>query len=267
MSEALQTFRMLEGSGPLILSIPHAGTGLPDFIKEKLTDHALSLPDTDWRVDRLYGFLADFGIPTLIATQSRMVVDLNRPPDGADLYPSEHRPGLVPLTSFEGERLYGPGQEPGEGEIGERVANYWQPYHRQLSALLEAAKKQHGYAILWDAHSIRSRVPALFDGKLPHLNWGTNDGASAHPKLAKTLHQLAQADGKYSSVIDGRFKGGYITRNYGNPDAGVHAIQLEMSFEAYLDEEKNELDAERLAGLLPLLRTLVEAARIFNPKT
>src|SRR5262249_48234207 len=203
--------------------MPHTGTFLPPDISARLTHAALQLPDTDWHLERLYDFVDELGASVLVATHSRYVVDLNRPPDNANLYPGQDTTPLVPLDTFHKQPLYHRGQEPDAGEIVERVATYWKPYHSQLTHGLQRLKKQHGYALLWDAHSIFSVVPRFFSGKLTELNLGTADGRSCGAGIGEGLMQKVSG---YSAVLNGRFKGGYITRPYGDPANGVPAVQL-----------------------------------------
>lgn len=232
-------FEFHQGTAPLLLSFPHVGTYVPPCVAERLNDGARHVPDTDWHLPRLYAFAKALGASTLVATHSRYVVDLNRPPDGASLYPGQNVTGLCPVDSFDDTPLYrSPELLPDAAEIDQRRAAIWQPYHDQLRAELDRIKAQHGVALLWDAHSIRSVLPRFFEGTLPDLNLGTNLGASCAPGLGEQLLRTAQqatADG-YTSVLNGRFTGGYITRHYGQPASQVHAVQLEMTQSSYMQE-------------------------------
>lgn len=251
----------------MLVSMPHVGILVPDDIAARFTDLARLLPDTDWNVDRLYDFLGGMGVPVLKATHSRYVVDLNRPSDGAALYPGQAGTGLVPVETFAGEALYNEGAAPTESEIKERVDKYWRPYHAKLAEELASVREAHGYAILWDAHSIRSRVLRLFEGRLPDLNFGTGEGASADLRLAAGLMEIAEGQGDYSAVLNQRFTGGYITRHYGNPEARIHAVQLELSQVNYMDEDPPyRFDEARAEKLRSLLKRLVESARDFKPR-
>ena len=212
----MQVRRLIQGTTPLLISIPHMGTFLPPDIKGRMTDAALRLPDTDWHVDKLYWFAVDMGASILMPTHSRYVVDLNRSQDDADLYPGQVKTGLCPLNTFSGEKIYKDGDEPDDIEKINRVAAYWVPYHETLQTELARLKKEFGYAILYDAHSICSRVPLLFDGHLPDLNLGSARGSSCAPDMAEAASKAA-AGGDFSSVLNGRFVGGYITRHYGQP--------------------------------------------------
>jgi N-formylglutamate amidohydrolase len=258
-------FDLALGDGPLVVSMPHCGTALSPGLAERLTPEALTLRDTDWHIPQLYAFAERLGATRLSARFSRCVVDLNRPPDGASLYPGQATTGLCPDTLFDGQPLYRAGQEPDAAEIAERVARYWRPYHDALAAELARAKARHGFALLYDAHSIRSRVPRLFDGRLPDLNLGTARGTSAAPDLiaavVATMERATAAEG-LTCVADGRFVGGHITRFYGRPADDVHALQMELAQDQYMDEDAPPFAyrpdrAERLRRVLrPLLDTL-----------
>jgi N-formylglutamate deformylase len=249
-------FKFREGTSPLLVSMPHTGTHLPEHIAGRMTEEALRLPDTDWHLERLYDFLDELGASVLVATHSRYVVDLNRPPDNASLYPGQDTTPLVPIDTFHKQPLYRPGDEPDEAEISERVETYWAPYHLQLESELEKLKQQHGYALLWDAHSIFSVVPRFFRGTLAELNLGTADGRSCGAGIGEALMTKVQG---YSAVLNGRFKGGYITRTYGAPSDNIHAVQLELSEATYMEEVAPFNFREQLAGRLrPQLRALIE---------
>lgn len=232
----MEYYRYIPGRLPLIISMPHTGTYVPAAILDRFTEDAKRLPDTDWHMDRLYAFAEELGAHLLIATHSRYVVDLNRGPDNASLYPGQFTTGLCPTTLFNGAPIYQSGQEPNPSEITERTSTYWQPYHTKLSQLLNELKTEHGSAILFDAHSIRSHVSTLFEGKLPDLNFGTADGKTASPSRIEALLAIAK-DSAYTSVHNGRFKGGYITRNYGRLAENIESIQLELCQCNYMSEE------------------------------
>ena len=240
-------YKLRAGQSPLLVSMPHVGIYLPEWLKERLTDCGLSMVDTDWCLDALYDFLDEMDATVICATHSRYVVDLNRPPDDTSLYPGHVATGLCPLASFDGESLYRPGKGPQAMEIALRRDGYWKPYHAAISGELARLRAQHDNVLLFDAHSIRSRVPSLFDGQLPHLSIGTFDDKSCAPSLTLSLQDFLAAQHQYS-------KGGYITRHYGNPDAGVHAIQLEMAMRCYMNED----NASGMApALLPEIRALL----------
>jgi N-formylglutamate deformylase len=252
----MDLFRFRRGSSPLIVSMPHTGTHVPEWLAPRLSAAARPVPDTDWHLERLYDFVDDLGASVLVATHSRYVVDLNRPPDNTNLYPGQDTTGIVPLDTFHREPIYLPGFPPSEEEVAKRIETYWRPYHQQLRAAITDVKAKHGYALLWDAHSIFSELPRFFTGKLTDLNLGTADGKSCAPEIGEAL--LKSVEG-YSAVLNGRFKGGYITRQYGNPANRVHALQLELSEATYMDERSPYAFRETLARKLrPQLRTFLE---------
>ena len=251
-----ELYQFRAGRTPLLVSMPHTGTYLPEWLEPRLTRAAKALPDTDWHLEQLYDFLDELGASALVATHSRYVVDLNRPPDNATLYPGQDTTGVVPLDTFHQEPLYLAGFAPSEAEARSRIEQYWKPYHAKLAEALAALKKQHGYALLWDAHSILSVLPRFFAGKLPDFNIGTADGKSCGPGIGEAL--LGKISG-YSKVLNGRFKGGYITRTYGNPAGKVHAVQLELSEAAYMEEQPPFRFREHMAvKVRPYLRALLK---------
>ncbi|MEP6944026.1 MAG: N-formylglutamate deformylase [Betaproteobacteria bacterium] len=254
----MEPFHFASGRVPLLVSMPHVGTHLPDAIADGFALEARPLPDTDWHLPRLYNFIAALGASVLIATHSRYVIDLNRDPTGKPLYPGASNSELCPTTLFSDAAIYLRGREPDVQEIDTRRRTLWEPYHRRLSDELQRLRAEHGIALLLDAHSIKSEVPRFFSGRLPDLNLGTADGGSADPTLASGLLALCAAETRYSSVLDGRFKGGYITRQYGLPSAGIHAVQLEIAERIYMDEAPPFQFDESLAETLrPLLRAFV----------
>ena len=254
------TFTLHRGSAPLLVSLPHNGIRLPDDLIPRLTEEAQRVPDTDWNVEKLYAFAHSLGASIIVPMYSRYVIDLNRPRDDVSLYPGQNTTGLCPLTAFTGEPIYLPGKEPAAAEIAERIETYWHPYHSALAEEIERIKQAHDRVILWEGHSIRSVMPFLFDGRLPDLNIGTADGAACSPGLQKRLVNVLEAQSDYSFVVNGRFKGGYITRHYGKPMQGVDAIQLELVQANYMDEASFEFSDSRAAKLQPLIRKLLEAA-------
>lgn len=249
------------GTRPLLISMPHVGTHVPASLAGRLTEEARRVPDTDWHLERLYDFADELGASLLVATHSRYVVDLNRPPDNQNLYPGQDTTGLCPVDTFDKTSLYARSADlPQDAEIALRRERIWKPYHQQLAHELSRLQSQHGTVALWDAHSIRSVLPRFFEGRLPSLNLGTADGASCAPDLADSLLQIARSAPDSSAVLNGRFKGGYITRQYGNPSKGVHAIQLEMAQCVYMDETFPFAYREDLAEQVrPTLRRLLEA--------
>ena len=229
-------YRYRRGSSALVVSMPHVGTFIPRSAGRALSDCAARRPDTDWHLPRLYDFLDELGATVIAATHSRYVVDVNRPPDGTNLYPGQDTPRLCPVDTFHSEPLYRDGNEPDAAEIARRLEAVWRPYHRRLAAEIRRVRDEHGAAVLWDAHSIVSEVPRLFPGRLADFNLGTGGGTSCDPRLAQALLVALSRQEGYTAVLDGRFQGGYITRHYGNPAAGVHAIQLEMAEAVYMEE-------------------------------
>jgi N-formylglutamate deformylase len=258
MTTEHSTFAFSTGGAPLLVSMPHVGTELPPSFAERLSVPAQSLPDTDWHVDRLYDFAADLGANILRARYSRYVIDLNRPPDDAPLYPGAAGTGLIPTILFDGTALYVEGRAPDAAEIAGRVGVYWKAYHDHLERELERIRAKFGFALLFDAHSIRSVVPRLFEGRLPDINLGTGGGTSADETLARALVAECERRSAYDFVLNGRFTGGYITRRYGRPDAHVHAVQLELSQRTYMHEDPPfEFDDAAANGVRPLLRAIL----------
>lgn len=252
-------YQLDQRDGPLIFSIPHAGTLLPPAIAARLTDAARGLPDTDWQVERLYDFAADLGATVIRATHSRYVVDLNRPPEDSSLYPGQATTGLCPEVAFDGTPLYRDGDGVDEEERSRRLDVYWRPYHARLEAEIARVRARHGHAVLYDCHSILSRVPRLFEGRLPDLNLGTANGAACDPALQQAVARILAGSG-FSHVVNGRFVGGYITRHYGRPSDGVHALQMEIGCDAYLaDGHGFRYDEAKAARLKPVLRRIAEA--------
>jgi N-formylglutamate deformylase len=259
-STSTPTYALRHGGIPLLISIPHLGTELPSEFASSMSQTAPVLQDTDWHLDRLYGFAAGLGASVLQAKVSRYVIDLNRPPGGESLYPGQTTTGLCPTETFRGDALYGEAQVPGAAQQADRLARYWQPYHDALRAELDRLKAQHGAVLLWDAHSIASVLPRLFDGKLPDLNFGTADGHSCASAIIDSVVAHVGGTG-FSHVLNGRFKGGYITRHYGAPTNGIHAIQLEMGQGLYmLEEAPFSYLEDQAAKVQPLLLKMLQQA-------
>ena len=249
------------GTVPLLVSLPHDGTALPPDISARMTEAARGVPDTDWHVSRLYDFARELGASVLVPEYSRYVIDLNRPPDDASLYPGQNTTGLCPMVRFSGEPVYLPGREPSEDELRARVERYWRPYHDALRTELERLHAQHGRVLLWEGHSIRGQgLPFLFEGRLPDLNLGTANGTSCSPALQATLEAVLSTQSTYDWIANGRFKGGHITRHYGDPARGIDAVQLEISQRNYMGEDSFEYDEAKAAKLQALLRELLRAA-------
>lgn len=250
-----------KGTLPLVISIPHGGEYLPDSLARLMTPAARTLADTDWHLARLYGFAAEMGASIVRANYSRYVIDVNRPSDGGALYPGQTTTSLCPITSFRGEALYAkPQDQPGPEETSRRVQDYWQPYHDALTSELARVRALHENVLLWEAHSIASVLPYLFEGRLPDLNIGTFSGAACAPSLKQAVVRAAKVS-TFSWVADERFKGGHITRQYGRPDSGVHVVQLEMAQSLYMDESLPFSYREDLAcKVIPTLQTMVSDA-------
>ena len=263
------TFSLQRGASPLLVSMPHIGTEIPQEMKAAFNPRALFVEDADWHLAQLYNFLPELGASVLVPRFARYVIDLNRPPDDAPMYPGASNTELCPTRFFTGDALYQPGQAPDATQRAARRATYWLPYHSALADELERIKLQHGYALLWDAHSIRSRIPWLFEGRLPDLNIGTANGASAHAAISNAMVDAVATGSKPASalepgishVLNGRFKGGYITRRYGAPQDRVHAVQLEKCQSLYMQEEAPfAYDAVKAASIQPLLKNMVVQA-------
>ncbi len=256
------------GDGPLVLGLPHTGTWLPDDVSAKLNDRGRALADTDWHIDRLYDGLVE-GATTVRATFHRYLIDANRDPTGASLYPGQNTTGLVPLTDFDGKPIWD--APPDAAEIEDRRQRYHAAYHAALEAELTGTRDRHGVAILYDCHSIRSRIPHLFPGTLPDFNIGTNGGTSCAAALEARVAATCAAHPEYSSVLNGRFKGGWTTRHYGRPREGIHAIQMELAQSAYLADEAppwsyDRAKAHRLRPILTrILSDLAAMAATLGP--
>lgn len=251
------------GEAPIIVSIPHAGTDVPEDIRSSLLSLELAQHDADFFVDRLYAFASDFGATIIRTSMSRTVIDVNRDPSGQSLYPGQATTGLCPETGFDGASLYKSGMEPDGAEIARRRACFFDPYHEALSSQISRLRSVHSRIVLYDAHSILSQVPRLFEGELPQFNIGSFDGRSCAPSLTEGV---ASACSAHSTAVNGRFKGGWITRHYGDPENGVHAIQMELAMRGYLDEAgpwPPVWDASRAARLQPVLRDVLSACLDF----
>ena len=263
MSRDEQTYNFQTGNSALLVSLPHGGEHVPPEIADRLSDQGRRIPDTDWHTPRLYAFAADLGASVLTANFNRYVVDLNRPPDGAALYPGANNTGIVPTTSFDEQPLYAHGP-PTPEEVAQRIARYYRPYHDALSHQLSRIRARHGHAVLFDAHSIRGEVPRFFVGQLPDLNLGTDSDRSCCPELQRRATTLL-AESTYSTAINGRFKGGYITRYYGDPTQRIHALQLELAQRNYMDEATFDYMPARAAALQDTLKRLLSQLRDWKP--
>lgn len=269
------------GEAPLIVSMPHTGTGIPAEIEAKLASPWIGRKDADWHIDSLYDFAAELGATIVRTGISRTVIDVNRDPSGVSLYPGQSTTELCPTTTFEGEPLYR-NSPPDAAEIARRRSTFFDPYHAALRAEIDRLRTRHPIVVLYEAHSILSHVPRLFVGELPQFNIGTNSGLSCAPALAETIASVCSGEGRrvahpalrpseHSLIVDGRFKGGWTTRHYGRPDDGVHAIQMELAMRGYLDEPKTvtpatwpvAYDPARAAPITAVLRTVLECCIAF----
>lgn len=265
-TESTDVYTLHRGRAPLLVSVPHAGTLIPADQHERLVERALGVEDTDWHLDRLYAFVKDLGASLLVPHYSRYLVDLNRPPENTPMYPGANNTELCPTRFFTGEPLYREGRAPDAAEVERRVATYWRPYHAALQGELARLKAEHGHVVLFDGHSIQSRLPWLFEGRLPDLNLGTVDGTSCAPTLRARLAEVLATQDEFSHVVDGRFKGGYITREYGRPAKGVHAVQLEKCWCVYMHEDASYgWSDEQAARFTPLLREMVQVMLEWRP--
>jgi N-formylglutamate deformylase len=255
------TFELHRGTAPLLVSLPHNGSEIPPALAGRMVDRARTAPDTDWHVARLYAFARDLGASLLVPRYSRYVIDLNRPPDDTSLYPGQNTTGLCPAVQFTGEPVYREGQVPSADEIASRTETYWRPYHEALQAELARLHAAHGGVLLWEGHSIRgSDLAFLFPGRLPDFNLGTSAGASCSPQRQARVEAALAAQSRYDFVVNGRFKGGYITRHYADPANGIDAIQLEISQRIYMDEATFAYDEARAVSAQAVIRRLLEAA-------
>jgi N-formylglutamate deformylase len=257
----MDLFTLRRGRAPLLISVPHDGAHIPPELAARMTPEAHRAPDTDWWMSKLYGPIAEaLDASLIVPTHSRYVIDLNRPPDDVSLYPGQNTTGLCPLVRFSGDPVYLDGQGPDRDEIAGRVARYWRLYHEALAAELARLRDLHGRVLLWEGHSIASAVPFLFDGELPELNVGTAAGTSCREATEAALVAALAAQSGFSWVLNGRFKGGFITRHYGRPGDGIEAVQLETAQRAYMVEPDGAFEPERAAALQGQVQALIEAA-------
>ncbi|PTB17403.1 N-formylglutamate deformylase [Trinickia symbiotica] len=253
-------YTLTRGHAPLLISIPHLGTYIPDALRNQYTEAALTVADTDWHLDRLYAFAVDLGATILAARVSRYVVDLNRPSSDENLYPGLATTGLCPDVTFRGEPVYRDGYRPDAAERERRIETYWRPYHQAIQTELSRLRKNYANVLLWEAHSIASVLPRLFEGTLPDLNIGTQDGRTAAETVLQATVNAARGS-NYTWVANGRFKGGFITRHFGAPHDGIHAVQLEMRQNTYMDETSPfSFVAERAKAIEPTLQAMVSRA-------
>lgn len=259
MVNQVPPFDFRAGASALVIAAPHVGTFIPPDIAARMNETGRAVRETDFHVHRLYDFARDLDATTLFATHSRYVVDLNRDPEGQNLYPGRFETGLCPLSDFDRNPIYPAGHEPCAAEIVDRRDTYWAPYHAQLRLTLDTLAEKHDHVLLIDAHSIRPEIPSLFDGRLPDLNFGTNDGTTMAPRFITALDDWRADVTAFSHVRDGRFKGGYTTRHYGRPVDNLHALQIEIVQDTYLDTDNPHLyDPAKAAPLSNVLQGLVE---------
>ncbi|MBZ9726305.1 N-formylglutamate amidohydrolase [Mesorhizobium sp. CO1-1-11] len=264
----MHSYEYRQGASPLVVSMPHIGSYIPIEMQQRMSAAGRMVSDTDWDLDLVYRFLWDSDATIISSRLSRYVIDLARDPTGKPLDAAIKHPGLVPTTDFDDVPLYQSEREPHPKEIALRVARYWRPYHDRLSAALSAARARHGYAVLFDCHSIRSVVTRYFPGQIPDLNLGTAGGTSCAAELRESLASALNLSGMYSVAVDGVFKGGFITRHYGSPENGIHAFQLEMSRAVYMREHPSPTIAlEKCELLQPTLEAFVAAATNWKPNT
>lgn len=258
------------GAEPLIVAFPHTGTELPPAFADDFVSPWLARRDADWHIEKLYDFAAALGATTIRTAISRSIIDVNRDPSGASLYPGMATTELCPTTTFDGEPLYESGQ-PDDDAIEARKRAFHEPYHHALIAEITRLRALHGRVVLYDAHAIRSRIPRLFEGELPHFNIGSNSGAACAPALADAVERVCSDAEGFTTIRDGRFKGGYTTRFHGRPSEGVHAIQMELAFRGFVDEpsainEQNwppAYDAARAASMRAVLANVLHACLAF----
>ena len=248
------------GISPLLISLPHDGSEIPEDLQARMQPGARSAPDTDWHVSRLYAFAKAMGATILQPKYSRYVIDLNRSPDDVSLYPGQNTTGLCPTLQFSDEPVYLEGHWPSEHEIKSRIEHYWRPYHQTLKEQIDRLHAEHGRVLLWEGHSIRSQVPFLFEGKLPDFNIGTVAGASCSEKTQFNIERALAAQSQYSWISNGRFKGGYITRHYCDVAKNIETVQLELSQSTYMNEDANTYNEALAAVTQKQIRKLLEAA-------
>ena len=259
-------FKLHTGQRPLLVSLPHVGTVIPKALQSQYVPRALQVEDTDWHLDQVYAFARDLGASLIVPRHSRFVIDLNRPPENTPMYTGANNTELCPTRFFSGEPIYRDGLVPSASAIAERCETFWRPYHAAMEAEMARLRALHGHAVLFDGHSIKSQLPWLFEGKLPDLNLGSASGTSCAASLRDRLQQVLQSQSDFTQVVDGRFKGGHITRSFGRPHAGWHAVQLEMCWSTYMEEvPPYRIDPHRLARLKPVLQALVGSMLDWSP--
>jgi N-formylglutamate deformylase len=254
-------FKLKRGNSKVLVSMPHVGTQLPRSLIPRMTKEAMNLPDTDWYLEELYDFLDELDVTVIAANYSRYVVDLNRSANDISLYPGSDVTGLCPTDTFYRDLIYENETSLEATEINDRLNKFWYPYHNALASEISRIKAVHGDVIVWDAHSIRSEVPRFFDGELPQLNLGTADGTTCQPVLMEKIVDIIKSNGDYSWVMNGRFKGGFITRHYAQPSMGVSTMQLELAMRSYMDESSSSpiFDNDKARGLRVILKAMMQS--------
>ena len=250
------SYTLTTGNIGVLISMPHNGQLIPENIADTMTSTAMDVPDTDWYMDKLYDFASAMGAYIISPKYSRYVIDLNRDSNGKALYANANNTELCPTSAFDLSPLYLKDKQPTEQEISDRIINYWQPYHQELASTLALLKQKYNKVVLLDAHSILSTVPRFFEGKLPDFNFGSGNGISCDEKLMQSIEQLDLSP--YTSISNGRFKGGFITRAYGNPELNIHAIQLELSQYTYMDEPSDQYNKQKAAQVKLKLKAIVQ---------
>ncbi len=254
---------------PVLLSVPHSGTEFPEEIKSHYVKEKAAQPDdTDWFVHELYNFASEMGITTIHAKYSRWVVDLNRDPESKPLY-NDGRiiTALSPLTDFFGDKIYTEEKfEPNDEEVKRRIPLYFTPYHEKINSLLQELKEEFGVAVLWEAHSIRQKVPTIRKDDFPDLILGNNDGKTANGELIEAVLKELGSD-TYELKHNTPFKGGHITRSFGDPENNIHALQLEMTKVNYMEDDELTFSEERSNRIRKILKSSFEAIINWAEKT
>lgn len=256
---SIPPFELIQGQRPLLISMPHNSAFIPPELANRMHPYAQTSPDTDWFLDRLYSFALALGASLLKPACSRYLIDLNRPPDNAPLYPGQNTTELCPTSCFDMREIYLPGEAPSQTEIQARIESWWQPYHQALQAEQTRLHQKHPRVLIFEAHSIASAVPRFFEGVLPVFNLGSDNGQSCDPALEQIFAEQAQASGQ-SWVLNGRFKGGYITRAYHQCERGLFTLQLELSQASYLNEAEQSWAPEKAARTVPVLEKMLGQA-------
>jgi len=261
----MKPVEVIIGDSPIVLGQPHGGTFVPENIGAQLNDRGKGLDDADWHIDRLYEGLSD-DLTVVRATFHRYVIDANRDPEGRSLYPGQNTTGLCPTTDFDGLPIWLEGKEPTAEDTEQRRVKFHAPYHAALSAEIMRVKARHGFAILYDCHSIRSDIPFLFEGRLPVFNTGTNDGETCSAEIEQVVTSACQGSEEFDHVLNGRFKGGWTTRHYGRPEFGVHAVQMEIAQRAYMEEcAPWSYSDDKAAQIRPILSKIFRSLKALSP--